>query len=127
MFKDPENFDFNLLPNSPAIGYGMIGSVGIEENIIANIELYQNYPNPFNPRTNIGFSLEKSGEVKIEIFNRSGRLVREISNNYRSSGKHWIEWNGKDNSNNSLSSGVYYYRVSTPEGFSKIGKAVMIK
>ncbi len=83
--------------------------------------LFQNYPNPFNPTTNISFSLEQRSSVRIEIINISGQLidVRNLGN--LPAGNHDIEYDAS-----SLSSGVYFYRMTTDNG-SISKKMVLLK
>jgi hypothetical protein len=78
-----------------------------------NIRLEQNYPNPFNPSTKICYSIKEPGEVKLEIFDSLGQHVKTLVNNYQTTGKYSVIWNGTDNSNNSLCSGVYFYSLFT--------------
>ncbi len=78
--------------------------------------LFQNYPNPFNPSTTIGFSLNSPSNVKIELFNSLGELVRVIYQGFEDAGTHNI-YLSFDNS--LLSSGVYFYRLETLPSGSK--------
>lgn len=72
-----------------------------------------NYPNPFNPETTISFSLSETGKVKLDIYNIRGQRVKTIVNESMSAGKHKAVWNGTDNNNRKVSSGVYFYRLTT--------------
>ena len=60
------------------------------------------YPNPFNPTTIIQFELGQAQQVKVDVFNLHGSLVRTLSNEERPSGAHTIQWNGKDNSGRAM-------------------------
>jgi len=72
--------------------------------------LHQNYPNPFNPSTMISFTLEEECEVEIVIFNIKGKQVKKyIVPSHQNS----IVWDGTDNSNQLVSSGVYFYKLIT--------------
>jgi len=70
-----------------------------------------NYPNPFNPVTTINFCLPSDSKVSIDIFNIKGQRVVTLKNEYLTAGDHSIVWNGKDESNNDVSSGVFFCRV----------------
>lgn len=83
--------------------------------------LYKNYPNPFNPRTSIRFDLKKAADVRIEIFNELGQKVNTLVDGYRSAGTYTIRFDAR-----ALSSGVYYYKMTTPE-FKQIRKMLLIK
>lgn len=74
--------------------------------------LYQNYPNPFNPTTTIEYDLPVNGNVKIEIYDLLGSKVKTLLKNYEYSGKHKIEWNGKSDIGQKVSSGIYLYNLS---------------
>jgi len=74
--------------------------------------LYQNYPNPFNPETTISFSIAKTGKAKLEIFNVRGQKVRTLVDGTVEAGTHHILWNGKNDSNGSVGSGMYFYKLT---------------
>ncbi len=75
--------------------------------------LGSNYPNPFNPETTISYSLKENTDVIIEVFNLKGQKVRTLVNENKNLGKHTVLWNGTDNNGESVSSGIYYYRMKT--------------
>ncbi len=76
--------------------------------------LEQNYPNPFNPSTTIRFSLQEESPVNIGIYNIRGQLVKHLCRNQIfGSGSNELIWNGLDDNNNSVGSGVYYYRLQS--------------
>ena len=77
--------------------------------------LYPNYPNPFNPETTIRFSLAAPMSARLEIFNLKGQLVRTLIDSPLASGARELVWNGMDDSGRAVSSGVYYYRLTTPQ------------
>jgi len=91
-----------------------------------NTALHPNYPNPFNPETTISYSLEHSGNVKIEVYNVKGQLVRTLINEAQNAGKHSAVWNGRDDHNRSVASGIYYYRL-TAGSFTSTKKMVLMK
>ncbi len=71
----------------------------------------QNYPNPFNSSTQIRFSISKSTDVRIEIYNISGQLIKTIINERLSKGFHSVIWNGNNEQGIKVSSGLYIYRM----------------
>ncbi len=71
-----------------------------------------NYPNPFNPETTIAYSVPTSGSTNLSVFNLKGQLVRTLVNGVREAGNHNVVWDGKDNNHNSVTSGLYFYRVT---------------
>ena len=94
---------------------------------IANeYRLEQNYPNPFNPSTSIEYNLPKAAKIKIEVFNILGSRVVTLADKKQSAGVHSIKWDGKDESGVFVGSGVYFYKISTPE-FNKTKKMLLMK
>ena len=96
------------------------------ELIPAITSLKGNYPNPFNPETTISFGMNQAGNVELVIYNILGQKVKTLLNENRSAGNHTVVWNGKDSNNRSVSSGVYFYRMTT-EGYSKTSKMILMK
>ncbi len=92
--------------------------------IVKNFELYQNYPNPFNPTTTIRFRLQKNESVKLRIFNTLGELVATLVDENLTAGIHQVTFNA--NSHASLSSGIYYYQLTT-KSFSETKGMVLLK
>lgn len=78
---------------------------------INTFELYSNYPNPFNPATTIHFRLPQDLRVRLTIYNVLGQSVRALINKNYSAGEHTVQWDGKDDSDVTLSSGVYIYEL----------------
>jgi hypothetical protein len=73
--------------------------------------LKSNYPNPFNPSTTIQFGLPAAGNVRIVIYDMLGREVAEITNMQYAAGNYAVRWDGKNNSNEAVSSGMYVYKL----------------
>jgi hypothetical protein len=80
-----------------------------------------NFPNPFNPSTKILYSVPKTGNVKITIYNSLGKEIKSLVNEFKSVGSHIIEFNGSD-----LSSGVYYYKIEAGS-FVQTNRMLLIK
>ena len=74
-------------------------------------ELSQNYPNPFNPETNIQFTINKSANVEIIIYNALGQKVKKLVNKRYLKGTHAVVWNGRNDFGNQVSSGSYFYQI----------------
>jgi tetratricopeptide (TPR) repeat protein len=88
--------------------------------------LENNFPNPFNPSTTIRYSLESDTSCSIEIYNIKGQKVRVLFNNNQAKGQHSVVWDGKDQHGRPVSSGVYFYRLSTPKK-SLTNKMLLLK
>ena len=83
------------------------------ENIEVNdFKLIGNYPNPFNPTTTIVFSLPKRENVTITVFNQLGEKVKVFKNMKGNIGENKIVWNGLNDDNIPVSSGIYLYKIS---------------
>lgn len=79
-----------------------------------SVRLYQNQPNPFSPEdgmTSIRFSLDKSTDAQLRVYDLSGRLVRTLAEGSFPAGEHQVNWNGKNDRGENVSSGVYFYRL----------------
>jgi hypothetical protein len=78
--------------------------------------LLPNRPNPFNPATEIAFSIGTPGPVRLQIFSTRGQLVRVLVDEAMSAGEHSAVWDGRTLTGRPVASGVYFYRLSTPDG-----------
>ena len=91
---------------------------GIEEDnnhLPHELKLSQNYPNPFNPSTVISYHLSAFSNVKLTIYNVLGQKIKTLVNSFQSVGEHSIVWDATDEKNNPVSSGMYFYSLSTSE------------
>jgi hypothetical protein len=82
----------------------------------AKFNLSQSFPNPFNPETRIQFSLLEKGKVQLNVYNMLGQVVAVLVNGELSAGTKEVVWNGTDQNGRSVTSGVYFYRLETPQG-----------
>jgi len=105
-------------------------------------ELYQNYPNPFNSATSIHYTVGSkqtkavdSGQwtvgssphhVSLKIYNILGQLVKTLVNEEKLEGNYSVVWDGKDQSENEVSSGIYFYQLKTGE-YAEVKKMLMLK
>ncbi len=87
----------------------------------------RNYPNPFNPTTTIAFDLPKDSKVKIEIFNIKGQKVKTLVNDKYQKGIHSVIWNGKNESEKNVGTGVYFYKLDLNGKTTAIKKCLMLK
>ncbi len=86
----------------------------------------KNYPNPFNPTTTIYFQLPADGKVNISVFNIKGQKVKTLTNEFMKAGNHSVVWNGTDKNGNTVSSGVFFYKIET-FNVTSLKKMVLIK
>jgi len=88
--------------------------------------LEQNYPNPFNPETRINFSLLLPAQVRLTVLNILGQKVATLVDGHLPSGMKSVRWNGRDESGRFVPSGVYFYRIDTPE-FTQTRRMILMK
>ncbi len=91
--------------------------------------LHQNFPNPFNPETVIHYDLPVQSHVELSVYNMIGQKVATLVNEQIDAGSHSVFWDGKDDSGESLASGLYLYRLKMDgsEEFVKIRKLVLVR
>ncbi|MCC7431048.1 T9SS type A sorting domain-containing protein [bacterium] len=97
-----------------------------EEKTNFRYSLDQNFPNPFNPSTTISYTLAKANNVKLEVYNTKGELIRTLVNEKQNKGSHTSNWNGKDERGNAVSSGVYFYKL-VAGNFVETKKMILLK
>jgi len=97
-----------------------------QEDIYSVITNLHNFPNPFNPETNISYVLSNETNVKIDIHDLKGRMIKTLSSEYLQAGSYSTVWDGTDNTNTSVSSGIYLYRLQTDSGID-IKKCILLK
>ena len=99
-------------------------AVGVESetsNIPVSYALNQNYPNPFNPSTKINFTLPTQNNVKLTVYDITGKEVKELINGEFSAGDHTVDFNAAN-----LASGAYIYRIQAGN-FVESKKMVLLK
>ncbi|MCE1163852.1 MAG: T9SS type A sorting domain-containing protein [Bacteroidetes bacterium] len=98
-----------------------IGIQNISTVIPEKFALMPNFPNPFNPVTKIRFMLPKSGNVKLKIFDMSGKELESPVNQYLQPGTYEYSWNASQ-----YASGIYFYVLESND-YREVRKAVLIK
>jgi hypothetical protein len=88
---------------------------------VRELALAQNYPNPFNPETAISFNLTKPGEVRLEVYDITGRRVATLFNSRQPAGEHKVTFRG-----DGLASGVYLYRLIA-EGTTQVRRMLLLR
>ena len=71
-------------------------------------------PTPFNPTTTVMYRMENFGSAHLAVYSSTGQLVRTLINEESDVGVHRVIWDGSDDSNRPVASGVYMVRFSTP-------------
>jgi len=85
-------------------------------------ELSQNYPNPFNPSTVIRYEVSVMSKVTLKVYDILGREIAVLVNEEKTAGTYEAIFNASN-----LSSGVYFYRLQTDNGFAETKKMVLLK
>ena len=83
-------------------------------------------PNPFHTNAQIRFALSQGGDVRLVVYDMSGRQVRTLVNGWAQAGQRQVNWNGRDDAGRSLGSGVYYFRLDT-ENEKRTGSIELIR
>jgi Lamin Tail Domain/FlgD Ig-like domain len=99
-----------------------------DDLVISAPELIGNYPNPFNPLTKINFNLQLEAEVSITVYNMKGQKIKTLLNELKTAGLHQIEWNGTDDDNKAVSSGLYFYEMKINQmDYTNVKKMMLLK
>ena len=113
--------------NQKAFTPSMVLSVEDEDNTRPRkFNLEQNFPNPFNPSTRIKYSLPTRSDITLNIVNVLGQTIKTISIVNQSPGYHTIIWDGTDDRNNRMPSGIYFLRLTAGD-MQQSRKMIMIK
>jgi beta-lactamase superfamily II metal-dependent hydrolase len=97
--------------------YGPV-SITYKKGIPAVFQLAQNHPNPFRHVTTISYQLSNPGQTDLKVYNILGQEVKSLIDKYQEAGYYSAEWDGKDNLGNTVSGGIYYYRLSSDQNKS---------
>jgi len=123
---------FELTPSSGgprmmhlSISEELVGVDG-EVAIPKEFALHNNYPNPFNPVTNITYDIASATDVTLEIYNVMGQRVRTLAQGSHEPGRYRIMWNATNDYGQSLSSGMYIYRIQAGD-FVSVKKLILMK
>jgi len=133
LFNHP-NLDFwsNPIPSGSLVDRGAseymltTGLLNKSDLQDRNFGLSQNYPNPFNPSTKISYTLNQDTDIMLRIFNIQGNCVKTLKKGFEPSGNHSLDWNGKDDIGNQVTSGIYFARLESANTNSII-KMVLVR
>ena len=104
------------IDNTPVV------SIDTETSVpLIGYELSNSYPNPFNPIATIKYSLPKSGEVSLIVYNLKGEEIIRLVNSNQNAGSHKVTWDASG-----VTSGVYIYRIQAGD-FVRTRKMVFLK
>ena len=109
-----DDYSWNQTANFCIKGLTINASPTQDEYLI-NYSLAQNYPNPFNLNTSIAYVLPKTTKLTIKIYNLAGEEIKTLVDQVQPGGDHSITWNGTNQTGQTVSSGVYFYRLQAGE------------
>ena len=102
------SFDLTTLPD--------VSAVAVSQPTV--IEALEAYPNPFKMKTALRFTLSRSANVSVAIYDLAGRKVRTLLEGPVDAGRHEIVWNGDNDRGYRVASGIYYARISTGSDYA---------
>ena len=124
-----EKFSFTVTPDTliNAVLSVTLDGVGTPKQTV----LLQNYPNPFNPETWIPYHLSEAAVVRLSIYDTTGQRIRTLSLGFQAAGFYQSRsraayWDGRNDLGEQVSSGVYFYQLSTPSEH-QIKRMVIVK
>ena len=133
--------DFRLLGASTEASFnlteGYIASSGAEVRSVAQLSsarlvprryaLFANFPNPFNPTTSIEYALPEAAQVELVVYDLLGQKVRTlVTTQNQNAGYYRLRWDGRNDAGQTGSSGMYFYRLTTPQ-FTHSRKMMLLK
>jgi hypothetical protein len=102
----------NPFIDRPEFAVQIFPPTGVDEELpVPAFTLDQNVPNPFNPVTTISFTLPTATDVRLLVYDVSGRLVAELASGPCAAGRHEVRWDGRDAGGHDVGSGVYFYSL----------------
>jgi len=118
-----------IKPDTTVLCYnGMFSPAPLELKTIQpkDFIVFQNYPNPFNPATEIRYSIPGAASVEVAVFDLLGKKVATLVSERQQQGFHSVTWDGKDESGQRVSSGLYLFTVKAGDQF-EMKKMIMVK
>lgn len=103
-------------------------SVKKNDAAVTQFEVFNIYPNPFNPSTTISYSLKSGGTVSIVVSDAGGRMIKQLTSEYRNAGEHSLHWNGRTENGIDAASGMYFLTLTfdSPAGTVIDSKRVVL-
>lgn len=108
-------YALNLYGDPALIWWGYVGAEEVATQLPRNFILLQNIPNPSIGQTTISYYLPAKSWVAIKIYDTSGRLVRTLVNKEHQPGHYSLQWDGKNDYEKKVVSGIYFYRMEAGE------------
>jgi len=119
------NDAFVFMVDDFVMDLGEVSNVDPVTPVVATA-LNGNFPNPFNPETTISYSIKGTNPVTIEIYNTKGQKVKTLVNETKAEGHYQAKWDGRDDNNQPVTSGVYFFRMKSGK-FTSSKKMILLK
>ena len=120
--------EYGINPRTPE---DLIDEVSSNENTInASSEFIGCYPNPFNPQTTAYLNLKNDSQVTLNVYNIKGEKIRTLVCETLIAGEHHIVWNGTDDNNSNVSSGIYFFETGIANNngdYTSVKKVILLK
>jgi len=102
---------------------------GVDDTPVLITALGANTPNPFNPKTSFSFMLDRDEHVSLQVFDLRGRQVRLVVDADLVAGDYVnaYEWDGRDDTGRAVTSGTYFYRMTTGSGHVEARKMTLLR
>ena len=117
--------NWKIMQPSPLSQNTNVMSVNDSRNMPKGFQINA-YPNPFNPTVNIKYNIPRQLQVRITIYDALGREVFSIDKGNQKPGSYIFLWNGKNSQNESVSSGIYFCRITAGDK-NMLQKLMLIK
>lgn len=124
--EGPSRFFVRVSNNCTTVDIDPVINVDVETEVADQFVVFQNYPNPFRTSTTISFQIATADQVNVSVYDVLGKRVRTIVSEEMVSGQHHVQWDGRTDSGDPASSGIYLYRVETGK-YSKTHSMTLLK
>jgi hypothetical protein len=119
------NFHYDL-KNTGLYDFVMPAVEETESSTPIAFSLSQNYPNPFENTTIVNYRIARAGNVLLEVYDIVGKKVGILVNSYKPAGCYSVVWDGRNETNQMMPSGVYFYSIKFDD-VVKVHKALLLK
>ena len=102
-------------------------TLGKQGSVPKAFALSGNRPNPFNPSTEIAYEVPQQATIQLVVYNLLGQEVVTLVNEVQQAGQYTVTWNARNAQGQSVSSGVYLYRLISSTGFTQTKRMTLLK
>ncbi len=125
-----QHFQSALLEDVIQRSNEILTATGVEkpelEQAPQSFALLQNYPNPFNPSTTIRYAVPTVSQVRLDIVNIQGEIVKTLVNGRQAANSYNVVWDGTDSNGNEVTSGLYFYKLQAGH-FTQVRRMIFMK